>query len=288
MVNPQSGRSEVTTMAEMERLKPYQYALATGDRAALRLALLQSVYGAEAERILTTLGIGQGDHVADFGCGTGATIPWFSKQVSPVGEILGLDASAAQLAIAKQNCNAAGLVNVRFVEADVYKTGLPRNAFDAVHCRLLLCHLQKPADAIQEMVDVVRPGGIVICFDLDLEGLFTMPSTDCYNQLRELYIERRRLDGLDNALGAKLPNLMVAAGLVAPEMAFIHPVYLRGEQKRLWEFTFAESAERTLEKKLIGPKEFERLMEDVAAVASDDHIAVAQARMPVCWAKKPV
>jgi SAM-dependent methyltransferase len=287
MVTGWFGCCEVKAMSDLEFPNAYQYALATGDKAAPRLALLQSVYGADAERILATIGISQGDHVADFGCGTGATIPWFAKQVGPTGEVLGLDASAAQLAIARQNCIDAGLTNVRLVESDVYATGLPRDTFDAVHCRLLLCHLQRPADAIQEMADVVRPGGVVVCFDLDLDGLFTMPPTDCYDQLRQLYIDRRRQDGLDSALAAKVPSLMMAAGLAAPEMAFIHPVYLRGEKKRLWEFTFTESAERTLAKKLISPNEFERLMEQVSAVARDDHIAVAQARMPVFWARKP-
>jgi SAM-dependent methyltransferase len=274
-------------MTDLGRPKAYTYALATGDKAAQRLALLHSVYGADAERILETMGIRQGDYVADFGCGTGTSIPWFAKQVGSSGEVLGLDANAAQLAIARQNCIDAGLTNVRFVEADVYTTGLPRNSFDVVHCRLLLCHLQRPGDAIQEMADIARPGGVVVCFDIDLEGLFTMPQTDGYDRLRELYLERRRLDGLDNALGSKLPTLLSAAGLAEPEMAFIHPVYLRGEKKRLWEFTFEESAERTLEKKLIGVNEFECLMEEVSAVAGDDLIAVAQARMPVCWARKP-
>ena len=287
MVMGRFVRGKDTAMTSFESAKAYQYALATGDKAAQRLELLQRVYGADAERILATIGISQGDNVADFGCGTGATIPWFAKQVGPTGEVLGLDASAAQLAIAKQNCIDAGLSNVRFVESDVYATGLPRDTFDAVHCRLLLCHLQRPVDAIQEMADVVRPGGVVVCFDLDLDGLFTMPQTDCYDQLRELYIERRQQDGLDKTLSAKLPSLMIAAGLAAPEMAFIHPVYLRGEKKRLWEFTFAESAERTLAKKLISPSEFELLMEQVSAVAGDDNVAVAQARMPVCWARKP-
>jgi SAM-dependent methyltransferase len=275
-------------MTDLNRPKAYKYALATGDEAARRLALLHSVYGPDAERILESIGISQGNRVADFGCGTGATIPWFAKHVGSSGEVVGLDASAAQLAIAKRMCLDAGLSNVRFVEADVYTTGLPRNGFDAVHCRLLLCHLQRPSQAIQEMADVVRPGGVVVCFDLDLEGLFTMPQTDCYDRLRELYLERRRLDGLDNALGAKLPKLLSAAGLVQPEMAFIHPVYLRGDKKRLWELTFGESSARTLEKKLIGMKELERLMQEVLVVAGDERVAVAQARMPVCWARKPI
>lgn len=274
-------------MASDKAAKAYQYALATGDKAAPRLALVQRVYGPDAERILSSIGIRDGDHVADFGCGTGASLPWFSRQVGPSGEVLGIDASAAQLATARHNCFEAGLTNVRFVEADVYATGLPRDRLDAAHCRLLLCHLQRPDEAIREMAKVVRPGGVVLCFDIDLEGIFTLPRTDCYEQLRDIYIERRQQDGLDRALAAKLPSLMTAAGLVDPEMAFIHPVYLRGEEKRLWEFTFAESAERTLEKQLISPAELDLLMGRVAAVGRDDRIAVAQARMPVCWARKP-
>ena len=66
------------------------------------------------------------------------------------------------------------------------------------------------------------------------------------------------------------------------------PVYLRGDKKRLWELTFGESSARTLEKKLVGMKELERLMQDVSAVAEDERVAVAQARMPVCWARKPI
>lgn len=275
-------------MTELENATAYNYALATGDAAAQRLALLDSVYGPEAEQILEGIGIRLGDRVVDFGCGTGATIPWFARRVGESGEVVALDASAAQLAIARRNCMTAGFTNVQFVEADVYLSGLPRNSFDAVHCRLLLCHLQRPFDAIREMAAVVRPGGVVACFDLDLNGLFTMPQTDCYDRLRGLYMERRRQDGLDNALGSKLPTLLSAAGLVEPEMAFIHPVYLRGQKKRLWELTFQESSARTLERKLIDSKELDRLMEEVSVVAGDERVAVAQARMPVCWARKPI
>jgi SAM-dependent methyltransferase len=275
-------------MTELKRPKAYKYALATGDAAARRLALLDSVYGPDAEQILEGIGIRPGDRVADFGCGTGATIPWFVKHVGSSGEVVGLDSSAAQLAIARRVCIDAGYSNVQLVEADVYASGLPRNSFDAAHCRLLLCHLQRPSDAIREMADVVRPGGVVVCFDLDLDGLFTMPQTDCYDRLRGLYMERRRLDGLDNALGSKLPTLLLNAGLVEPEMALIHPVYLRGQKKRLWELTFQESSARTLERKLIDENELGRLMQEVSSVAEDDRVAVAQARMPVCWARKPI
>jgi ubiquinone/menaquinone biosynthesis C-methylase UbiE len=63
---------------------------------------------------------------------------------------------------------------------------LPRNYFDVVHCRMLLCHLTSPLDALREMAAIARPGGLIICFDVDLTGLFSIPATDCYARVQEL------------------------------------------------------------------------------------------------------
>lgn len=265
----------------------YQYALATGEKAASRLSLVQSVYGPDAERLLHSVGIQPGQRVVDLGCGTGASLPWFSRAVGPGGEVLGLDASAGQLDVARQHCEDLGIENVTFVKADVYETGLEPVHFDVAHCRLLLCHLQKPQDCIQEMARIVKPGGIVVCADIDLERLTSIPSTPGYTKMRELYLKRRQLDGLVNDIGPKLAGPMLNAGLIQPEMAIFQPVYFRGEKKRLWELTFAESSARTLEKGIISEPDLQELLDQLADVARNERIAVAQAPMCVCWAKKP-
>ena len=275
-------------MVEPVNPRDYTYALATGRAAERRLALLESVYGPEAERILSQIGIQPGHHVIDFGCGTGSTLPWFSKQVGKSGEVIGLDQSVEQLAIAEANCKALGLSNLRFLQASADASGLARESVDLAHCRLVLCHLQNPLDALKEMAAVVKPGGVVVCFDIELAQIFSVPSTSCYERMCAIYLERRRLDGLENAIGSKFPSLMAAVGLVQTEMAFIHPVYFRSEKKRLWEYTFKEAEARTLERKLIGKSELDQLMAEVAAVAANENFAIAQARMPVCWARKPL
>ena len=262
------------------------YSLATGDAAAPRLALLNSVYGPDAERLLAQIGVPKDGGVVDFGCGTGSTLPWFSRQVGPSGKLVGLDASAAQLAVAESACRAQGIGTVQFVEASAYQTGLARDSFDVAHCRLLLCHLPSPEKAIAEMAAVTKPGGVVVCFDVDMASIASYPPTDCYRKMRDIYLERRRLDGLDNDLGFKLPELMVEAGLVEPEMAIINPIYLRGDKKRLWELSFRESSARAVDRGLIDQDGLERLNAELIAVAQDETIAVAQARMPVCWARK--
>jgi hypothetical protein len=92
---------------------------------------------------------------------------------------------------------------------------------------------------------------------------------------------------IDDTLGLNLPRLFQEVGLVDPDIAFIHPVYLRGEQKRLWEFSFFEASPHIVRSGLTTEAELNRLSAALAAVAADETISVAQARMPAAWARKP-
>ena len=271
----------------VEAIVDDRYIMATGKAGAARLALLDQVYGPDAERIMTAIGIPRGRRVADIGCGTGNTTCWFANQVGPEGRITAVDISADQLAVAQSSAEAHDLRNIHFVHASAYNTGLPRDHFDVVHCRLLLCHLVHPLDALREMAAMAKPGGLIICFDLDITGLFSVPATDCYVRLQALFASHDRLRGIDGALGLNLPQLFRQVGLVEPDIAFIHPVHLRGEGKRIAEYSFFEASPHVVRSGLTTDAELKRLAAALAAVAADDTIMVAQSRMPAAWARKP-
>jgi SAM-dependent methyltransferase len=264
------------------------YYLATGSSGEKRLALLDEVYGPDAVRILQSIGVPRGGRIADLGCGTGNSLRWFADQVGEQGEVVGVDVSADQLAVAKARAEAAGKRNIRLREASIYDTGLPRASFDVVHCRFVLCHLKQPADALREMAAIAKPGGIVVAFDVDLAGLFSVPETPAYVRAREIIVARNRSRGGDPRLGLTLPRMFLEAGLVAPDTALVHPIYLRGERKRLWEYSLLEAAAYMVEKGICTQAELEQLAADLAAIAADETIAVAQAAMPVTWARKPI
>jgi len=271
----------------IEAIADDPYILATGADGAQRLALLDQVYGPDAERIMTAIGIPHGGRVADIGCGTGNTTRWFARKVGPEGEVAAVDANVDQLAVARSHAEADGHGHIHFLHASAYWTGLPRNHFDVVHCRLLLCHLVRPFDALREMVAIVKPGGVVICFDIDFSGLFSFPSAGCCSRIQELLAAHNRHRGIDNALGLGLPRMFLQVGLVKPEMAFIHPVYLRGEEKRLWEYSFFEASPWFVKSGLTSDAELNRLKAALAVVAADETMTVAQCRMPVTWGRRP-
>jgi SAM-dependent methyltransferase len=272
----------------VEAMVDDRYILATGTAGAGRLALLDQVYGPDAERIMDAIGIPRGGRVADIGCGTGNATRWLANKVGLDGQITAVDVSADQLAVAQSMAELDGLGNIHFMRANAYDTGLPRDHFDVVHCRLLLCHLVRPLDALCEMAAIARPGGLVICFDLDITGSFSVPATECYARLRALAASDQQLRGIDDTLGLNLPRLFRQVGLIEPEMAFIHPVYLRGERKRLWEYSFFEASPHFIKSGLTDEAEVKRLAAELAAVAADETVSVAQGRMPVTWARKPL
>jgi SAM-dependent methyltransferase len=127
------------------------YVLATGDAAAIRLRLLDDIFGPATRELLTHIGLTAGWRAADVGCGTGLVASWIGRQVGASGAVSAVDLSAEQLRHAEDGARAAGLANITFHQASAYDTGLPREAFDLAYCRLLMCHLARPADALRKM-----------------------------------------------------------------------------------------------------------------------------------------
>jgi SAM-dependent methyltransferase len=246
--------------------------------------LVQAVYGPFCIDVLSKIGVHTGQRVADIGCGTGTMTAWLADQVGPDGKVVAVDTSSEQLAIARQQTSPRE--NISFIQASAYDTGLPRAYFDIAHCRLMLLHIVDPLSALLEMAALLRPGGTVICFDIDLRTVQSLPPTEAYERYLAVALRTAAARGVDFTIGSRLHTLFDAAGLPNPEIRFHHPVYLHGEEKRLFEYTFSEAAPKRIELGVSTAEEGAEIQALLAAVAADRSIAIAQARMTACWATK--
>lgn len=100
--------------------------------------------------------------VADVGTGTGFVLQGL---VDKAVELVGFDASADMLAVARHNLATHPHVSLRLAEG----RSLPAadNSFDAVFANMYLHHAPKPLETIREMVRILKPGGKLIITDLD-------------------------------------------------------------------------------------------------------------------------
>ena len=151
--------------------------------------------------------------VLDVGCGPGTITVDLAARV-PDGQVTGIDTAGDVLALASQEAERRGQVNVRFEAGDVYHLGFDDGTFDVVHAHQVLQHLSDPVAALTEMRRVSRPGGLVAARDGDYGGFFWFPEDPGLTEWQALYRNvARALGGEPDAGDACCPG---PGGLASP------------------------------------------------------------------------
>jgi SAM-dependent methyltransferase len=264
-----------------------RYALATGEAADYRLRLLHDLYVPGTRRLLLDAGLQPGMRVADLGCGVGMVTALLAELVGPGGHVVGIDASAAQLAKARERLNA-GISNTGFalVEASATDTGLPPGSFDLVFCRFLLLHLSEPDRALREMWALLKPGGVLVCEDGDLTASGSEPPS-ALGTFADLWGRLGPHRGVDYTLGRRLFHMVLDAGFPGPEVTFNQPVVARGEAKRFLEMSVAEAGPAFVGAGLITAAGLEDTLAEMRRLSADETVLAVMPRMAQVWARKP-
>ena len=262
------------------------YMLATGDQAAARLLLLERIFGTSTRSLLQAAGIMRGMKIAEIGCGSGLMTLWLAETVGPTGAVTAVDASDDQLQLAQRNLQSSGLLNVSLHQAHAYQTGLPRESFDLLYSRFLMCHLSEPLKALLEMRALLKPGGILVCEDHDDGGIFTVPQTNAYQRLVEISGALNQSKGLDSATGLKLPSLLRACGFAGTNVCMQQHAFLHGEEKQFWELTLREAAPAIFAAGVASPEELESICAEMRSIAEDESVLLVLARVTQVWVSK--
>jgi SAM-dependent methyltransferase len=245
---------------------------------------LHGLYGPGTRRLLLEAGLQRGMRVADVGCGVGMVTALLADLVCAEGQVVGIDASAAQLAQARQRLEQR-YTNIEFIEASATRTGLPPESFDLVYCRFLLLHLPKPEEALREMRALLKPNGILVCEDADLTSAGSEPPS-AYGAFADLFDRLGPLRGVDYTLGRRLFQMVQVAGFPAPEITFNQPVLARGENKRFLELSVAEAGPAFLDAGLLTAVELERTLVEMRRLNAEGTVLAIAPRMAQVWARK--
>jgi len=100
-----------------------------------------------------------GQRVLDVGSGPGYLLASMAEAVGPGGEVQGVDASPAMVAMARSRC--AGASQVRVAVADAASLPFPDGHFDAVLLMSYLEHEHRPTATMLKVKALLRPGGCV-------------------------------------------------------------------------------------------------------------------------------
>ena len=110
---------------------------------------------------LAKLPLPAGARAVDVGCGWGDTAIELARKVGPAGKVLGLDCCDAFMDKGRRDAVAAGLTNIRFVEADV-QTYPFEPEFDFAFSRFGMMFFANPVAAMRNVRSALRPGGALM------------------------------------------------------------------------------------------------------------------------------
>lgn len=151
----------------MPLLRTRRYSV--GARAYDVLSAERPVYRAGRLLGVQRCGLRTGDRVVDLACGTGLNTPLLLERVGASGTVIGIDASADMLAVARDKADRFGWQGAQFCEGDAGRLAevLPDVIdVDAVIVSYALSIIDDWRAAFEQALALVRPGGRIVVVDM--------------------------------------------------------------------------------------------------------------------------
>ena len=130
-----------------------------------------------------------GQQLVDLCCGTGDLALLMAARVRPGGAVLGLDAAAAPLALARRRAASQPWLPVRWQQGDALATGLPDACMDGATMAYGLRNLSDPAAGLREMRRLLRPGGRAAVLDFHRPDP-SLPRAQRISAFQSVYLRR--------------------------------------------------------------------------------------------------
>lgn len=123
-------------------------------------------------------------HMLDVGCGPATITCDFAQRVN---HVTGIEPVTDILETARATADERSIDNVSFQVGSIYRLDFDDSTFDVVHAHQVLQHLTDPVAAINEMVRVTKPGGIVAIRDADYHAMTWFPKAPELTRWMEIY-----------------------------------------------------------------------------------------------------
>jgi ubiquinone/menaquinone biosynthesis C-methylase UbiE len=199
------------------------YVLGHADVEIQRLLLQARLYDSDTEHALRRAGLRPGMRVLDVGCGPGDVSFLAARLVGSTGTVLGIDASAEIIEMARARATERDLSWVSFKQTTIGDV-VSDHPFDAVVGRLILMHLPDPESALRQLTGLVRPGGVIAFCENDLGAVSSFPETPQFRHVTDGLAAAFRAVGLDPRFGTTLHSLFQRAGLAPPQLTLTAPI----------------------------------------------------------------
>ncbi len=235
-------------MAEAIAERVRRYILDGSDEDLRRLLGVAETTREMARSAFRRVGMQEGWHAIDCGCGPIGGLAVMAEMVGPAGRVVGVDFSEPTIQRARSVVAALGLGNVELLAGDIHDLDAAAlgGPFDLAYTRLFLMHQPDQVRTLSHIARLLRPGGWVVAQEaLRSPRPRSHPHLDALSAYWDLVydlveraggVPRHAVDGL--ASSARAAGFDVVAvdgsfGIIDPEVGFdLHAATLLAARER--------------------------------------------------------
>lgn len=253
-----------------------------------RLVAQAESFELPARWLLDQIRIQPGWCTIDIGCGPLGILHLLSERVGSKGVVVGLEREPRFAHMAQDQVARRHLGNVTVLQADVMASGLQNCSFDFAHERLVMVNMSSPETLLAELVDLVRPGGIVAVEEIDNASWLCQPPHPSWDKLLQTFHAAFRASGGNVFIGRRLPELLRAAGLEDVQYKVHVDVAMRGGYRRTHLLTLIDSLRKQITRlDLLTEEELARHQQALAGHLDDLNTVVIDKLLVQAWGRKP-
>jgi len=236
---------------------------------------------------VSRLPLAPGSSVLDLCCGAGASAIPAATAVGPAGRVLGIDAAAPMLELARAKATRQGLANIEFRCGDATRTGLADGSFDAVLCVFGVFFASDMPAFMREMWRLVRPGGVLAVTTWGA-GLFEPADSHfwrCVGEVEPSLV--RAFSPWDQiTTPAALAGLFSRAGIPDPAVEAADGQHHLEHPDDFWEIVLGSGYRATVN--ALSPAQGDRLRADLLAELRSREITTVQTDVIYGTATRPL
>lgn len=241
-----------------------------------RLAHMSHLLDPLHQSLLEKVGIRPGWRCLEIGCGNGSISQWMAAKVGPKGRVVATDLNLSYTG----DLHAP---NLEVRQLDILKPLPALGKFDLVTGRAVLHHVCSPKTAVHHMVELLKPGGVLLSIEPDFLPA-TAATPEPLHALWQGWLGWAKSVGIDYFIGHAMPGLLTSHGLdhIAAEGT---TEFYRGNSSwsKYWLETLEELHPRLLESGYITAPVYSRFKR----LYSDPRVWTSAITFVGAWGTKP-
>jgi SAM-dependent methyltransferase len=208
-------------------INPDGYVHARDAEEYLRLRNQAAMWQSATETFLDKIGLKPGMSCLDVGSGPGSVMRLIANRVGPGGKVTGLEIDGKLGTQALSDLKAEGGAEFAVIEGNALEMqSVPGAPFDLTYCRLFLMHTQDPVAALEKMLALTKPCGVVAAQEFDFGAIAIEPLCPAMGEFNRLFEGVFRGHGRNLRAGRQLPAQFEAAGIGTPDGTLAEVKYI--------------------------------------------------------------